>query len=61
MPTNLLNIYSVAVPSAPQSIKAIPSSSSNIIVSWLPPKYRNGDIVSSCYTSMLKFIFSNPI
>jgi len=48
MTTNLLTIYSATVPSAPQNIKAIPSSSSNIIVSWLPPKYRNGDIVSSC-------------
>ncbi|XP_070509703.1 cell adhesion molecule Dscam1 isoform X3 [Chironomus tepperi] len=34
------------LPSAPQSIKAIPSSSSNIIVSWLPPKYRNGEITA---------------
>lgn len=53
-PTNLFNIYSVAVPSAPKSIKAIPSSSSNIIVSWLPPKYRNGEIVSLCFLHFWK-------
>ncbi|CRK92906.1 CLUMA_CG006322, isoform A, partial [Clunio marinus] len=32
------------VPSAPQKIKAIPSSSTKIIVSWLPPKQKNGEI-----------------
>jgi len=35
-----------AVPSAPQAIKAIPASSSKIIISWLPPDLPNGDIVS---------------
>lgn len=39
-------ILLITVPSAPQSIKAIPSSSTKIIVSWLPPRFRNGDIVS---------------
>lgn len=34
------------VPSAPADIKAIPASSNKVIVSWLPPKYRNGEIVS---------------
>lgn len=37
----------VAVPSAPQAIKAIPASSTKIIISWLPPDLPNGDIVSS--------------
>lgn len=41
-------IYMIfAVPSAPQAIKAIPASSTKIIVSWLPPDLPNGDIVSS--------------
>jgi len=35
------------VPSAPQAIKAIPASSTKIIISWLPPDLPNGDIVSS--------------
>lgn len=34
------------MPSAPQSIKAIPASSTKIIVSWLPPKLKNGELVS---------------
>lgn len=38
--------FSLSVPSAPQSIKAIPSSSTKIIVSWLPPRFKNGEIVS---------------
>ncbi|XP_037045508.1 Down syndrome cell adhesion molecule-like protein Dscam2 isoform X1 [Bradysia coprophila] len=32
------------VPSAPQDIKAIPASNAKVIISWLPPKNRNGDI-----------------
>lgn len=40
-------ILVVAVPSAPQAIKAIPASSTKIIISWLPPDLPNGDIVSS--------------
>lgn len=38
--------FFISVPSAPQDIKAIPASSTKIIVSWLPPIYPNGDIVS---------------
>lgn len=33
------------VPSAPQDLKAIPASSTKVIVSWLPPINRNGEIV----------------
>lgn len=33
------------VPSAPQDVKAIPASSSKVIISWLPPINRNGEIV----------------
>ncbi|XP_055679736.1 cell adhesion molecule Dscam2 isoform X1 [Lutzomyia longipalpis] len=32
------------VPSAPSAIKAIPASSTKIIVSWLPPLHPNGEI-----------------
>ncbi|XP_055380718.1 cell adhesion molecule Dscam2 isoform X2 [Condylostylus longicornis] len=43
------------VPSAPQAIKAIPASSTKIIVSWLPPLYPNGDIVGyTFYMSVLE-------
>lgn len=38
--------FHVLVPSAPQNIKAIPSSNTKIIVSWMPPEFRNGEIVS---------------
>lgn len=41
------SFYYYIVPSAPQSIKAIPASSTKIIVSWLPPLYPNGEIVSN--------------
>lgn len=34
------------VPSAPADIKAIPASSNKVIISWVPPKHRNGEIVS---------------
>lgn len=44
----LLRIFvSFVVPSAPQAIKAIPASSTKIIISWLPPDLPNGDIVST--------------
>uniref|UniRef100_A0A1B0GF88 Down syndrome cell adhesion molecule-like protein Dscam2 n=1 Tax=Glossina morsitans morsitans TaxID=37546 RepID=A0A1B0GF88_GLOMM len=43
------------VPSAPQAIKAIPASSTKIIVSWLPPEFPNGDITGyTFYMSMLE-------
>ncbi|XP_036340383.1 Down syndrome cell adhesion molecule-like protein Dscam2, partial [Rhagoletis pomonella] len=43
------------VPSAPQAIKAIPASSTKIIVSWLPPEFPNGDIIGyTFYMSMLE-------
>ncbi|XP_058987901.1 cell adhesion molecule Dscam2 [Musca domestica] len=43
------------VPSAPQSIKAIPASSTKIIISWLPPQFPNGDIIGyTFYMSMLE-------
>lgn len=42
------------VPSAPFDIKAIPASSNKVIVSWLPPKYRNGEI--SGYTFYMSVI-----
>ncbi|XP_022215405.2 Down syndrome cell adhesion molecule-like protein Dscam2 isoform X3 [Drosophila obscura] len=43
------------VPSAPQAIKAIPASSTKIIISWLPPDLPNGDITGyTFYMSMLE-------
>lgn len=32
-------------PSAPANIKAIPASNTKIIVSWVPPIHRNGQVV----------------
>lgn len=42
-------------PSSPQAIKAIPASSSKIIISWLPPKNQNGELTGyTFYMSVLE-------
>lgn len=42
-------------PSAPQDIKAIPASSSKILISWLPPAQLNGEITGyTFYMSLLE-------
>lgn len=45
------------VPSAPQDIKAIPASNTKVIVSWLPPLNRNGEIVSYYLIFKIHFYF----
>ena len=36
----------IAVPSAPEDIKAVPLSRDSILVSWLPPVWPNGNLIS---------------
>lgn len=47
------------VPSAPQDIKAIPASSTKVIVSWLPPLNLNGEIVSIHFILYILCFFSS--
>ncbi|XP_061500110.1 cell adhesion molecule Dscam2 isoform X1 [Anopheles gambiae] len=42
------------VPSAPSALKAVPSSSTKIIISWLPPAHRNGLITG--YTFYMQLV-----
>uniref|UniRef100_A0A4Y0BIQ2 Down syndrome cell adhesion molecule-like protein Dscam2 n=1 Tax=Anopheles funestus TaxID=62324 RepID=A0A4Y0BIQ2_ANOFN len=41
------------VPSAPSALKAVPSSSTKIIISWLPPAHRNGLITGYTFYMVL--------
>lgn len=45
----------ISVPSAPKDIKAAASSTTKILVTWLPPRYRNGILISyTIYMSLIE-------